>query len=170
MPALRGWVLEAFDQARRAGTGPVREVHDLRAGNDTQLPKSMAVWRKRVTANVQAEHLPLHPLLRRVGEGQMFDAPSLPHRPPARRVPERNLRLSGGSTLLRQRRGLVEQPRPFESSGPRVEKPSPDEVLQGILFDGCPPVEVSDGGERLFVPFGDDGGDGFLRKSFAVAE
>ena len=35
--ALRGWVLEAFDQARRAGTGPVREVHDLHAGNDPQL-------------------------------------------------------------------------------------------------------------------------------------
>ena len=51
MPALRGWVLEAFDQARRAGTGPVREVHDLRAGNDTQLPKSIAVWRERVAVN-----------------------------------------------------------------------------------------------------------------------
>src|SRR5829696_7775789 len=170
MPALRGWILEAFEQARRAGTGPVREVHDLRAGKHTQLPEGIAVWRERMTVDVEAQHLPLHPLFRRVGEGQMLDAPLLPHRPPARRVPERDLRLPGGPTLLRQRRGLAEQPRTIESSGQRVEEPSPDEVLQRTSFDSRPPVEVGDGGERLFVPFGEDGGDGLLRESFAVEE
>src|SRR5215213_1566578 len=144
MPALGGWVLEAFDQARRAGTGPVREVHDLHAWNDTQLLESIAIWRERMTANVQAEYLPLHPLLRRVGEGQVLHASLLPHRPPASRVPDRDLRLPGGSTLLRQRRGLVEQPRTLRSSGQRIKKSSLDEVLQRVFFDGGPPVEVGD--------------------------
>src|SRR5215218_4832510 len=120
--------------------------------------------------DVEAEHLPLHPLSRRVREGEMPDAPSLPHRPPARRMLYRDLLLPTTPTLLQKSRTLAEQQGSLRSSSQRVEEASPDKVLQRVFFDGRPPVKVGDRDERLFAPLSYDGGDCPLGKSLAVPE
>src|SRR5215213_3013524 len=157
--ALRRGTLEAFDQTRRAGAGAVRQSPDPQAGNHPELSEGIAVRRERVPMDVEAEHLPLHPLSRRVREGEMPDAPPLPHRPPARRMLYRDLLLPTTPTLLRKSRTLAEQPGSLRPFSQRVEESSPDEVLQRVFFDGSPPVKVGDRDERPFAPLGYDGGN-----------
>src|SRR5215217_4134464 len=120
--------------------------------------------------DVETENLPLHLLLRRVREGQVFHAPLLPRGPPARRVWLWDLRLPSAPALLRQCCALAEYPRLFGPSRQGVEKPSLDEVLQRILLDGRSLVEIRDRDERPLVPPGDDGGDRPLREPLAIAQ
>src|SRR5829696_1974354 len=156
VPTLGRGALETFDQARRAGGGSVRQLPDPHAGNHPELFERFTVWRERVPMDVEAEHLPLHPLSRRVRERKMPDAPPLPHRPPARRVLYGDLLLPPTPPLLRKSRTLAEKPGSPRPSCQRIEEASPDEVLQRVFFDGRPPVEVGDGDERLLAPPGQD--------------
>src|SRR3712207_1048778 len=120
--------------------------------------------------DVEAEHLPLHPLSRRVREGEMPDAPLLPHRPPARRVLYGDLLLPPTPALLRKSRTLAEQLGSPRSSNQRVEESAPDQVLQRVFLDGRPSVKVGDGDERLLAPPGYNRGEGLLREPLAVPE
>src|SRR5215203_2532483 len=120
--------------------------------------------------DIEAEYLPLHSLSCRVREGEMSDAPSLSHSPPARWVLYGDLLLPPTPPLLRKGRTLLEQPGSPRPSSQRVEEASPDQVLQRIFFYGRPPVKVGDGDERLFAPLGYDGGDGLLGEPLTVPE
>src|SRR3712207_1550338 len=112
--------------------------------------------------DVEAEHLPLHPLSRRARKRKMPDAPLLPHRPPARRVLYGDLLLTPTPALLRKGRTLAEKPGSLRLSSQRVEESAPDQVLQSVFFDGRPPVEIRDRDERLLAPSSYDGGDSLL--------
>src|SRR5215208_205684 len=100
--ALGRGALEAFDQTRRAGAGAVRQLPYLHARNDPEFSEGITVRQEWVPMDVEAEHLPLHPLSRRVREGEMSDAPPLPHSPPARRMLYRDLLLPPTPALLRK--------------------------------------------------------------------
>src|SRR5215217_4809967 len=162
VPALRRGTLETFDQTCRAGAGTVRQLPDPHARNHPELSERIAVRHGRMPVDVETEHLPPHPLSGRVCEGEMPDAPSLPHSPPARRVLYRDLLLPPTPPLLRKGRTLAKPPGSPRPSNQRVEEASPDQVLQRVFFDGRPPVKVCNGDERLFAPLVYDGGDCLL--------
>src|SRR5215218_8991418 len=110
VPALRRGALETFDQTCRAGAGAVRQLPDPHARNHPELSEGIAVRHERMPVDVEAEHLPLHPLSRRVREGEMPDAPPLPHRPPTPGVLYGDLLLPPTPPLLRKGRTLAKQP------------------------------------------------------------
>src|SRR5215218_5730752 len=141
VPALGRGALEAFDQAGRAGVGAVRQLFDLHARNHPELSEGLAVRRERMPVDVEAEHLPLHPLPRRVRKRKMPDAPPLPHRPPARWMLYGDLLLPPTPPLLRKIRTLAEKPGSPRHSRQGIQEAAPDQVLQRVFFDGRPPVE-----------------------------
>src|SRR5215211_6194641 len=125
VPALGRGALEAFDQACRAGGGAVRQLPDLHARNHPELSEGVAIRRERVPMDVEAKHLPLHPLSRRVCKRKMPDAPPLPHRPPARRVLYGDLLLPPTPALLRKSRTLAEKPGSPRPSRQGIKETSP---------------------------------------------
>src|ERR671916_201177 len=179
--ALGRWPLQRLQKPRRPRPGTVGQFEYILARGDPELLQCFMVGGEGVPKDVERERLPLHRLPLGSRDRQEAGAPKLDHVLPlsaARRVGEEQLVLAspsapGGWGFLREQARFCQErgaPAGVPPWAQLIEEADLYEVLQGVLADSAPAIEVGERRERLLRPLSEDGGERLPGEAFCVLQ